>query len=321
MPPASLLLEERSLRHAWKMEGCGNDFIISWLPEEPCIALPEPRWVQRVCDRHFGVGADGWIGLKPTGSQQAQWYYFNSDGSPASFCGNGARCAALALILRHRLLQLDSRATDRASAVNPLNWILESELGTVMATRIANSQGSLITPMPSLESHFRGWEPPQEVIRLGLPECFQPPFHLRPVPVRFHDGAIVLATPITMGVPHLVVESHEEKTTWKTLGASLAAHPLCGPQGCNVTFFAPLGPGKIRAATYERGVNDLTLSCGSGALAAAVAYRQAYATPFPCSVSMPGGTLLVTQDNAQLALEGPAHFISALTLGWPSLPQ
>ncbi len=240
-----------------KMQGAANDFVVvdhrvAFLPESD--ARLEPL-VRRMCDRRRGVGADGVLLLErgpgdaqPPGLDFAM-RYFNPDGRPAEFCGNGARCLA--------------------------RLALDLGLGSGGEVRFQTAVGVKPAPPPphgaGIELQFG------HVDRCGPVETVE-------MPGRFFIGRRVLA-----GVPHFVVPV--ERVEWvpvKEWGSALRHHPAFGSAGTNVDFVARLAPGRVAMRTYERGVEDETLACGSGAMACAI-WAAAEGDAPPISIVTAGG--------------------------------
>jgi diaminopimelate epimerase len=109
---------------------------------------------------------------------------------------------------------------------------------------------------------------------------------------------------VNSGVPHFVIEGIPSVA----LAEKLRSHKAFGKSGANITFLEAAAPGKIQAVSYERGVEDFTLSCGTGAVAAAVAHLREHKSLKECSVEMPGGNLLVQWNgDDDVKLIGPAQ--------------
>ncbi len=222
-----------------KMHGAANDFVVvdhrvAFLPESDARLEPLLR---RLCDRRRGVGADGVLllervrgsGLDP--QLDFAMRYFNADGRPAEFCGNGARCLArLALDLG-----LGTGGEVR----------FQTAIGVQRARRAKDG--------PGITLHFG------EVDGCGPVETVE-------ALERSFTGRRALT-----GVPHFVVAVERvEWVPVREWGSALRHHPAFGPDGTNVDFVARLAPGRLAMRTYERGVEGETLACGSGAMAAAL---------------------------------------------------
>jgi diaminopimelate epimerase len=130
------------------------------------------------------------------------------------------------------------------------------------------------------------------------------------------SGGSVVAHSVNTGVPHAVVFVEElEKTDVRGLGAGLRYHPHFAPKGTNVNFVQVIGPSAVAVRTYERGVEDETLACGTGVVAAALILHEKHGASAPVSVRVRGGdTLVISFEKAggvyrDVSLTGPADFV------------
>jgi diaminopimelate epimerase len=256
-----------------KMNGAGNDFVLADGRTKP-IRL-EPAQVARLCDRHRGVGADGLILLIPCVSGKADWAwdFYNSDGSRAEMCGNGARCFA-------RYIQRLTGAQGRVS--------FETVAGVISA-------------------EFLG-----ERVRVNLTA----PKDMRlNAPIRL-NGADVHIHFVNTGVPHAALFVPDaDQAMVQSLGREIRFHPHFAPKGANANFIQTLAPGSIRVRTYERGVEDETLACGTGVTASALIAAELNRWESPVRVRVQGGDELEVSfernatgySNARLT--GPADFV------------
>jgi diaminopimelate epimerase len=280
--------------HFTKGHGTGNDFVLFADPEGE-INLTSDQ-IAALCDRHFGVGADGVLravkssriaeGAKSLAEDDAaQWFmdYHNSDGSVAEMCGNGIRVFAKYLL-------------DRG--------LTELTDGNTLAIGTRGGVRDVQRNKSGFQADLGRW-------RLDGSE---PTVRARDVPV---------ARPglgINVGNPHVVVAlaSDEELDA-----ADLNYIPIIDPEpaeGANVEFVVPLEPlikdgvGRIRMRVHERGSGE-TLSCGTGAVAAALAIRYwaGSGAPNQWSVEVPGGTvgvrMFATEDGEHVSLSGPAELV------------
>ena len=265
-----------------KMHGAANDFVVvdhraPFLPEsgEAMESL-----VRHLCDRRRGIGADGMLLLERDAGHDFAMRYFNADGRPAEFCGNGARCLArLALDL----------GLGTAGLVR-----FRTEAGPMRARRGGEGRG--------IELHFG------RVERCGPVETVE-------AAGRGFAGRLVRP-----GVPHFVVPVERvEWVPVNDWGAALRQHPRFAPDGANVDFVARLAPGRLAMRTYERGVEAETLACGSGAMAAAL-WAAAGGDRAPIAVVTAGGDELCVDlapldeggDAAwDVSLTGPAEVVFA----------
>ncbi|MGH7730588.1 MAG: diaminopimelate epimerase [Candidatus Eiseniibacteriota bacterium] len=236
-----------------KMQGAANDFVVvdHRVPFLPASDARLEPLVRRLCDRRRGVGADGVLLLErgPGAGLDFAMRYFNADGRTAEFCGNGARCLArLALDLG-----LGTGGEVR----------FQTAVGVQRARRGSGERG-----IDLFFGEVGGCGPVETLEALG----------------RGFTGRRALT-----GVPHFVVPV--ERVEWipvKEWGSALRHHPAFGPAGTNVDFVARLAPGRVAMRTYERGVEDETLACGSGAMASAL-WAVAEGDAPPVAVVTAGG--------------------------------
>ncbi len=237
----------------YKMSGSGNDFVFLDGRSTSLSAWP-PERIARVCARHTGVGADGLILLGP-GSQPGRvtFTFFNSDGSPAPMCGNGALCAT-------RLSVILALAGDAPSG----RVELETGAGIVRGT---SSPGD------------------EERAELALPNV-APVWWPEIPPARDEDRAGLAV----VGVPHLVVPVRDlEVPDLMARGRELRFHPAIAPAGANVSFVARVESG-WSMRTYERGVEGETLACATGAVACGAVLGASGVVSLPWSVRSRAGT-------------------------------
>ena len=277
-----------------KGHGTGNDFVL-FLDAEGEINLT-PAQIAKICDRHFGIGADGLIRVVksanlPAGAaslkeeSQATWFmdYYNADGSTAEMCGNGTRVFARYL-------------TEKGLV----------ELGDGDTLSIGTRAG-----VKDLQRNMAGF-----AVDLGRWKL-EPGDFL----VQAHD--IEVARPgqgINVGNPHVVVAL---ASAAELLNLDLTKAPVINPHpqhGANVEFVVPADPmikngvGSIQMRVYERGVGE-TLSCGTGIVAAALATRHwaGAGAPNQWQVTVPGGVLGVrmfaTEDGEHIGLSGAAELV------------
>ena len=277
-----------------KGHGTGNDFVL-FLDPEGEIELTSAK-ISKICDRHFGIGADGLIRVIKSKNLEAgaaalaeepaaTWFmdYYNADGSVAEMCGNGTRVFAryltekgLVALGDSETLSIGTRAGVKdiqrnlaGFAVDMGRWRLEAEESTVKAHGL-------------------------EVARPG-------------------QG-------INVGNPHVVVAlASIDELGQLDLTKAPALSPV-PPQGANIEFVVPADPmvkngvGSVQMRVFERGVGE-TLSCGTGIVAAALATRHwaGPGAPNQWQVTVPGGTLGVrmfaTEDGEHVGLSGGAELV------------
>ena len=251
-----------------KMQGLGNDFLMVRGPV-PDDAAP---LCAVLCDRHFGVGADGVIYLSPSAVADCRMRIFNADGSEARMCGNGIRCAGKYLYDKG-LVRKERLTVETLSGVKTL--ILRVEDGQVRT--VAVDMGPALLRQRDLT----------------LP------------------AGIGVGTVVSVGNPHVVVFSRDvESLPLYLWGPRIEQDPRF-PGGINAEFVQILGPETLRMRVWERGCG-VTLACGTGACASAFAAVKQGLCPVnaPIEVKLDGGTLHVTVDAADtLRMEGPAETV------------
>lgn len=255
-----------------KMHGAANDFVVvdhrtPFLPHGAALE----NLIARLCDRRRGVGADGVLLLERDPELDFAMRYHNSDGRPADYCGNGARCLA--------------------------RFALDHGLGRDGVVRFRTAPGvqkARVHEFGDVEVHYGLVRAPGAMRSLAAAG-------------RSFDGHHVLAGVPHFVVPVERVE-WVPLTEW---APPLRHHPDFGPEGANVDFIATLGPGRIAMRTWERGVEGETLACGSGAIASAVAVRATQDADTVTVLTAGGDELKVAMTRADggfdVWLTGPAE--------------
>ncbi|MEN8224928.1 MAG: diaminopimelate epimerase [Bacteroidota bacterium] len=248
-----------------KYHGTGNDFIIIDIRHH---AIPDdPEMIGLLCDRHYGIGADGLIMLSASAGNDFRMRYFNADGREASLCGNGGRCIA-AFAHKHGIIKEEAHFT--------------AADGDHSAYVLAKKGNTYTVSLEMQDVKIAHWK----------------------------DGHIFLDT----GSPHLVKECEGLSTLDVfTEGKKLRHAPTFAPEGTNVNFVEE-AEGVLNIRTYERGVEDETLSCGTGVTATAIARAIRDDLGSPVHVKAIGGTLKVSfirtdTHFTSIKLEGPAEFV------------
>jgi len=263
-----------------KMHGAGNDFVLIDLRDgQPA---PDAALARAIGDRHTGVGFDQLLTIEASDRPDCVALYriWNSDGSQAQQCGNGARCVAAWLV--------------RDGAAVPPNFRLDSPAGVISVECLADGRFALDMGRPEFAP---GKVPFSESIE-----------HARYQ--RTFDGKPVIFGVVSMGNPHaLIVVDDIARAPVAELGPALQAADFF-PESINVGFAQIVSPGEIHLRVHERGAGE-TLACGSGACAAvAVLVRQGRVDRH-VDVHLPGGTLVIDwpDDTAQVRMAGPATFV------------
>ncbi|MGH7167194.1 MAG: diaminopimelate epimerase [Nitrospiraceae bacterium] len=224
-----------------KLSGSGNDFLL--IDNREGIVAPRRAGAlaAKVCAHRLSVGGDGLILIERSRRADFRWRLFNADGSEAAFSGNGARCAARFAYLK--------RIAPRRMRIETLAGVIEAE----MVAGLPGRTGRTVREAEAVKVRF----PDPTGLRL----------HLR-VPIA---GVEREAHFIDAGVPHCVYLVDDPDTADIVgIGRPTRHHALFQPAGTNVNFIKIVDPHRIRIRTYERGVEDETLACGTGAIASAL---------------------------------------------------
>ena len=251
-------------RTFYKYEGTGNDFIL-FDDRENAFDGKNVKLISHLCDRRFGIGADGLMLLRNKQGYDFEMVYFNSDGNPSSMCGNGGRCI--------------SRFATQIGAVkkNEIHFLA-----------IDGAHTSLVGP---------------ETVKLKMNDVNE---------IETGNDFFFLNT----GSPHYIkfIPNVSELDVFGE-GKKIRNSDRFVKEGTNVNFVMQENGG-IFVRTYERGVEDETLSCGTGVTASALAaaIKGIASSPEKCSVKTRGGNLTVhfKRDGNKFSdvwLEGPATFV------------
>jgi diaminopimelate epimerase len=259
-----------------KMQGLGNDFLVF---DAAADAQPDSSRLRALADRHTGIGFDQALMLEGPRDADSRAFYriFNSDGSEAEQCGNGARCIAALLYARAPALGRDI--------------VMGSVGGTVRAHVRDDGLVSLDMGVPNFDPR-------------ALPMDAEAEAPLYSLNV---DGADVEIGAVSMGNPHAVLHVPDVKAApLERLGPSIERHPRF-PRGANVGFMQIVERGRIRLRVFERGVGE-TRACGTGACAAVAVGSRHGLLDEDVQVELPGGTATVSwrAHTGHIWLTGPA---------------
>jgi diaminopimelate epimerase len=251
-----------------KAHGAKNDFLLTWMNEAPRTALPDVAVA--ICDRHTGIGADGWILVDAAaGGSHASIRLFNSDGSQAEMSGNGTRCAAAFLI------QAGHRGNDIP---------IETGAGLKWLKLISRGDNRFLFEM-----------------NMGTPVIESTgPFRI--------DGQSFDATILNVGNPQCALFVEDFPEDWQRLGA-VVGRDIKFPSGTNVSFVKRAGPASINVRFFERGAGE-TMSSGTGSTGAAVAAIVRGWVSTPVTVITPAGDLRVEWNAGEASLTGPAEIVA-----------
>ncbi len=261
----------------FKMNGAGNDFII--IDNRDLTADLDEDTIAALCDRNRGIGADGLLAVEPAQKgADFRFRYYNADGGEAEMCGNGARCFG--------------RFTAHLGEIVLKRVTFETIVGTLAAEMIGDDVRIAMSDPTDLKldtaAKIEGIVAPLHFVNTGVPHV-----------VTFLESAAIL-----------------DEFDVFTHGGAIRNHPAFAPAGTNANFVAVLAPDHISIRTFERGVEDETLACGTGMVASALIHHLLTGAPSPIKVDVEGGETLEIgfEKNGEQAfknvtLTGPADFV------------
>lgn len=285
-----------------KMQGAGNDFIVvnnlelGWNGEQLSKAA------KRLCLRRLSIGGDALMAVdRPEGDGDFRMRFYNADGTEAEMCGNGARCIAR-FAYEHGIAGETMRIETVAGIVeawreNKRQYRVRLNDPSVVRTDLKLDVSELSTSGPSASDPS---------VSKFLGSNFLEPENLGSDEMVISCAYVELGEP---GIPHAVVKyegitplnqlSTEEEDSLRQLGRALRRHPQF-PKGANVNFYQVIGDNRLLAKTFERGVEDFTLACGTGAGSTALALmiRGEVAGP-RVKLTVPGGELFVEVEDQE----------------------
>ena len=263
-----------------KMQGCGNDFVILDFDEYKKTNLSMEELAIKLCDRHFGIGADGLIipDTTPDRETDIAWYFYNSDGTSAQMCGNGIRCFA--------------------------KYVYDKGLVKSKKFSVMTLAGVII---PEIQ------EDGTVKVDMGVPilEDAKIPFKGEKS-VKIQDKTFDI-TPVSMGNPHCVIFTDNDTMQMaKKYGPDMEIHPYF-PEKTNTEFAKVVSRNEIELTVFERGCG-ITLACGTGACATTVAAVLNNLTEEKVKINLPGGAVFIDWSGNQeiskrnIFMTGPAEY-------------
>ena len=249
--------------HFYKYQGTGNDFVI--IDNREGKVVLDTRQINHICDRRFGIGADGLMLLEIAEGYDFKMVYYNADGNESTMCGNGGRC-------------ITAFAKKLGVIVDQANFIAID--GPHQAT--INNDNTVSLGMQNVQG------------------------------IILNNDHSILDT----GSPHYVtfVEDIELVDVYSK-GKVIRTQEKFQPKGINVNFVQTLNDTEINVRTYERGVENETLSCGTGVTACAIATVKNKTGSFNTSINTPGGKLAVSftkpafDKATDITLTGPTQLV------------
>jgi len=254
-----------------KMHGLGNDFIIIDSRTEQLDGIDLSQLAVRLCDRHYGIGADGVLIAGPSDNADVNMRVLNSDGSEAEMCGNGIRCFA-------KYIYETLKVKKDLISVETLAGII----------------------LPSILEH-KGRTAIVEV-DMGTPS------EIQSSKIKIQNETFN-ATLVSMGNPHCVIFVDDlSKIAIDDIGPKIESNKMF-PDRTNVEFVQVVSPKEAMVKVWERGAGE-TLACGTGACASAVAGNTLGKLEKDVLIRLPGGNLDIEwQEDKHVILRGPAETV------------
>lgn len=265
-----------------KWQGCGNDFV---LVDDRSESIKDPAELSRkMCDRHYGIGADGLIIIRPSDKADTRMRIYNTDGSEAEMCGNGIRCFA--------------------------RWVYELGLVPGEEFTVETGAGILVPKIIKENGRITG-------VRVDMG---QPVLDAEKIPTKgFGTGRVVNktievlgetyhVTCVSMGNPHCVVLWDDLSTLdIEKLGPAFENHPAF-PNRVNTEFVSVRDKNHVRMRVWERGA-AVTMACGTGACATLTACVLNDRTERQAEIELDGGKLFIewSEKDNHIYMTGPAE--------------
>lgn len=265
----------------YKMQGAGNDFVFiedfnNEIKEECLLA-------KKVCDRHFGVGADGLVIVRKSETANAKMVIINADGSRANMCGNAIRCFGK-YVYDHKIASGNKFSVETGDGIKEIEIILENEKVKYVRVYMGNpSYDGRDIPLNNLDSIIE-----------------------REISV---DNKTYKMTTVLVGVPHTIIFEDNEEYNVVEDGSKIEKIDLF-KEGSNVNFVKVIDDTHIRVNTWERGAGA-TLACGTGCSASVVVAKKLGLVnkDKEIFVKAPGGELVIEVLGEDVYMKGPAEVV------------
>lgn len=264
-----------------KFHGTGNDFILF---NESDLSIEDYSLLaKKVCDRHFGVGADGMIIISKSTKADIRMKFYNADGSIASMCGNGIRCFAK-FVYENRL-------------VDKKKFTVETLAGIMKPEVIVDNNEVKFVKVNLGKAVFLSNEIPK-----GKNNKY---FINEEINV---EGTNLEISSLVVGTIHTILFVNDfNDVDIKTIGHAIE-HNKIFPIKTNVNFCKVIDEENIEVITWEKGVG-ITLACGTGAASSAVIGSILKGCANKVNVKVLGGNLIIEQKNEEIFMTGPVEFI------------
>lgn len=265
----------------YKMQGAGNDFI--FIEDFNFEIEDECKLAKKLCDRHFGIGADGLVIVRNSDISEAKMTIINADGSRANMCGNAIRCFGK-YIYEKNIVDKTKFSVETGDGVKEIEIILEDN--KVKYVRVYMGKGS-----------YDGKDIPLNDLE-----------HLIDTDVEI-DRETYKMTTVLVGVPHTIIFENSKEYDVKEDGSNIEKYKLF-KEGTNVNFVKVIDRNHIIVKTWERGAGA-TLACGTGCSASVLVSKRLGLVDKDKEifVKAPGGELIIEVLEDDIFMKGPAEFV------------
>ncbi|MGL4606859.1 MAG: diaminopimelate epimerase [Eubacteriaceae bacterium] len=261
-----------------KMHGAGNDFIVI-NNMDLSYQLSSP-FIRSLCEKHYGIGSDGFIALEPSETMDIKMRYYNNDGNEAEMCGNGVRCLAK-FAVDERILNKERFQVETLAGKIDINMIESKEY-----------QSSIEVSMGKIRFETE-----------KIPVISEEPFLIDSW-VSYGEERLNFGC-ATMGNPHMMILVDDLETFLiEEVGAYFETHPMF-PEKCNINFAQIIDFNNIKLRTWERGVG-LTEACGTGACATVGVLHKRGGVASRVKVILPRGELTIEINKDDVFMTGTA---------------
>lgn len=265
----------------YKMQGAGNDFV--FIEDFDNKIKDECLLAKKLCDRHFGIGADGLVIVRKSELAHARMVIINADGSRANMCGNAIRCFGK-YVYEHKIATGDKFSVETGDGIKEIEIILENENVKYVRVYMGNpSYNGCDIPLNNLESLIE-----------------------KEIAV---DDKKYKMTTLLLGVPHTIIFESDREYNVIQEGSKIEKLDIFG-EGSNVNFVKIVDDTHIRVNTWERGAGA-TLACGTGCSASVVVAKKLGLVnkDKEIFVKAPGGELIIEILGQDVYMKGPAEVV------------
>lgn len=265
----------------YKMQGAGNDFV--FIEDFNNEIKDECLLAKKLCDRHFGIGADGLVIVRKSEIAHAKMVIINADGSRANMCGNAIRCFGK-YVYEHKIATGDKFSVETGDGIKEIEIILENENVKYVRVYMGNpSYKGCDIPLNNLESLIE-----------------------KEITV---DDKKYKMTTLLLGVPHTIIFESDREYNVIQEGSKIEKLDIFG-EGSNVNFVKIVDDTHITVNTWERGAGA-TLACGTGCSASVVVAKDLgfVNKDKEIFVKAPGGELIIEVLGKDVYMKGPAEVV------------